>query len=381
MAKKQSKRVVFKSNYYSEGRIEGIIRQTAFIWYLLVAFAVLMIFGGCGGFNRKDYPYAIGAICVGIALIVVSINGIKKVRKNNKLYKGLSEYKYSSLEARNSNTVTDFIPYYDKMVKAVTDVVSINPDQLIDGMVAEGRSIELENCFQGEIKNVIDREMSSTLSDLHFKYKHSLRNKEVVYNNFWRDIYNNSGRFSDETKLYADQAVELVYQASGSTNKKHHLLFDGVLEHIKATVPTTIANEAIEEYLGGASGLSIQKKENSPIKEVDSMSGLDFERWCASVLRKNGFVKVRVTQGSNDQGVDILAEKEGVKYAIQCKCYSSDLSNTPVQEVNAGKKFYDCHVGVVMTNSHFTKGAVALAKKTGVLLWDREVVARMAEKE
>ena len=104
---------------------------------------------------------------------------------------------------------------------------------------------------------------------------------------------------------------------------------------------------------------------------VDGMDGHQFEYFCADVLRTNGFSEVCVTKGSGDQGVDILAKKDGVKYAIQCKKYASPLSNKPVQEVNAGKTFYNCDIGAVLTNSIFTPGAKTLAQATGVLLWDR----------
>ena len=113
------------------------------------------------------------------------------------------------------------------------------------------------------------------------------------------------------------------------------------------------------------------------ISMIDCMDGHSFEYFCAEVLKKNGFVNVSVTKGSGDQGVDVLAEKGGIKYAVQCKNYSSALGNTPVQEVNAGKTFYNCHVGVVMTNSIFTPGAKELAQATGVLLWDRKVLQEM----
>lgn len=103
----------------------------------------------------------------------------------------------------------------------------------------------------------------------------------------------------------------------------------------------------------------------------DCMEGHDFEYFCASILEKNKFVNVEVTRGSGDQGIDILAYKDGIKYGIQCKCYSSDIGNKAVQEVIAGKNFYDCHVGVVLTNRYFTKSAKELAEKTGILLWDR----------
>ncbi len=118
---------------------------------------------------------------------------------------------------------------------------------------------------------------------------------------------------------------------------------------------------------------------NVSLDSVDSMEGHEFEYWCAELLKQNGFSNVEVTKGSGDQGVDIIATKGGVRYAIQCKCYSSSLGNKPVQEVHAGKNMYRCHVGVVMTNSHFTSGAKELADATGVLLWDRDTLQAMMD--
>lgn len=112
---------------------------------------------------------------------------------------------------------------------------------------------------------------------------------------------------------------------------------------------------------------------------IDEMEGHEFEQWCAELLRHNGFRDVEVTKGSHDQGVDILANKDDIKYAIQCKCYASKLGNTPVQEVFTGKTIYHCHVGVVMTNSYFTESARKAAEATGVLLWDRDRLERMLE--
>lgn len=113
------------------------------------------------------------------------------------------------------------------------------------------------------------------------------------------------------------------------------------------------------------------------VDSADFMEGHSFEHFCADLLRDNGYIHVSVTPGSGDHGADIIAEKDGIRYAIQCKNYASPLSNTPVQEVNAGKMMYKCHVGVVMTNSTFTPGAKALADATGVLLWDRTVLQKM----
>ncbi len=117
------------------------------------------------------------------------------------------------------------------------------------------------------------------------------------------------------------------------------------------------------------------------VTAADDMEGHDFEKFCADLLKRNGFEQVRVTQASGDQGVDILAEKDDIRYAIQCKNYNSKLGNTPVQEIYAGKTFYHCHVGVVMTNSTFTQGAIDLAEATNVILWDRDRLKKFMEGE
>lgn len=109
---------------------------------------------------------------------------------------------------------------------------------------------------------------------------------------------------------------------------------------------------------------------------LDLMTGPEFEQCCSEILRRNGFRDVQVMGGSGDQGVDIIATNEKLRYAIQCKCYSSNLGNTPVQEVFAGKTFYGCDIAAVMTNSYFTAGAYELASSTGVLLWDRDWISK-----
>lgn len=115
------------------------------------------------------------------------------------------------------------------------------------------------------------------------------------------------------------------------------------------------------------------------LARIDKMEGHEFERFTADLLRKLGYERVQVTQGSGDQGVDVIAVKDGKKYAIQCKRYSQKLGNKPVQEVFAGKTIYGCNVAVVLTNNYFTDGAKEAARATGVELWDRDMLRRMID--
>ena len=114
-------------------------------------------------------------------------------------------------------------------------------------------------------------------------------------------------------------------------------------------------------------------------KALDEMDGRDFEFFCADLLEQIGFLDVEVTKGSGDFGIDILAEKDGVTYAIQCKRYEEPVGVKAVQEAYAGREYYDRMVGAVMSNQYFTEPAVAAAKKLKILLWDRGYLEEMLE--
>lgn len=134
-----------------------------------------------------------------------------------------------------------------------------------------------------------------------------------------------------------------------------------------------------DTYSNNDTPMIIPNADNNSIS-IDTMEGHQFEQFCAVLLRKNGYSDVEVTRGSGDQGIDIIAYKDGVKFGVQCKCYSTDISNKAVQEAYSGKTYYNCHVGVVLTNRYFTHSAVDLSKSNGILLWDREHLLDLVKK-
>ena len=103
------------------------------------------------------------------------------------------------------------------------------------------------------------------------------------------------------------------------------------------------------------------------------MDGFEFEELTCDILVANGFEIAESTQNSGDFGVDVIAQRDGIIYAIQCKRYKCPVGIDAVQQVYAGRDFYECNVAVVLTNSYFSKAAQRLADKIGVVLWDREM--------
>jgi hypothetical protein len=102
--------------------------------------------------------------------------------------------------------------------------------------------------------------------------------------------------------------------------------------------------------------------------------GLDFERSVAQSLEEAGF-HVEATPSSGDQGADVIATSNGLRFAIQCKDYAGQVGNAAVQEVLAAKAFYRADYAVVCSNGGYTKSAKALAATSNVLLITPELLS------
>jgi restriction system protein len=100
--------------------------------------------------------------------------------------------------------------------------------------------------------------------------------------------------------------------------------------------------------------------------DVSGLSPLDYEEYCAVLLRDAGW-QARTTP-LQDQGVDVIATLRGMTVAIQCKMYALPVGNKAVQEVVAGRLHYGAHLGVVVSTAPYTRSAQVLASSTRVLL-------------
>jgi len=102
-------------------------------------------------------------------------------------------------------------------------------------------------------------------------------------------------------------------------------------------------------------------------KYYEDMSPEEFEHYCAALLREGSW-DARVTKLSGDQGVDIVANKRGMRIVVQCKKHSKPVGNRAVQEVVAGIAHQGAQRGVVVATGDYTPSAVKLAASNQVLL-------------
>ena len=123
----------------------------------------------------------------------------------------------------------------------------------------------------------------------------------------------------------------------------------------------------------------LENYEPSEFSNIDAMSGHSFERFTANLFRSVGYANVQLTSGGGDYGADVLATKNGVRYAVQCKRYAvgNKVSLKAVQEAVGAREYYGCGGAMVITSSYFTKPAINLANRSNCVLIDRDDLRKL----
>ena len=235
----------------------------------------------------------------------------------------------------NDDNLNDLIRHYNSALKKLKYAKLLLPFGKNKKML-KTYSFELSNQKQSYIKNALLKHYEIIVQHIRAKKIHDSRDinmgcKYLINTiNFYKNIF-------DEKNI----------SFSLSLFEKLYLIIDFT-----------------EKYIGA---YNVNTQYN-----IDLMKGQEFERYCANLLIAYGFKNIEVTKGSGDQGVDIVGYYNGFKFAVQCKRYSKKVGNSPIQEVVAGKNFYNCQGALVITNNYYTESAIQLAKANNVQLWDRK---------
>lgn len=109
--------------------------------------------------------------------------------------------------------------------------------------------------------------------------------------------------------------------------------------------------------------------------ELQSVKPYVFEHISASVMAKQGYEKVKVTRQSNDKGIDIICEKDGLLYVAQCKRYAATVGSPDMQKFIGAMQNARADRGVFITTSTFTREASIMANENNVELVDKYKLA------
>jgi restriction system protein len=109
--------------------------------------------------------------------------------------------------------------------------------------------------------------------------------------------------------------------------------------------------------------------------DIQNMDNERLKQFLRKLLQHQGF-RVESCNSHDDSTMDIVARKDGTKYAVQVKREISDISKEAIVNVIAEKNRHNCGAAIVITNSYFTNGAIQSARSEGCELVDRDALAK-----
>lgn len=321
---------------------------------------------------------------------------------------------YKDLLINNNETkllLTNFLDQYFKDFFKRIDYVYYLEDDLLAPIFC--RKKVFKYYIVDEVRNNIDKQYQKLLDVF---YKRGVLNKEEIqengfllltrclreigieyYSKEFEELYKGYFPFVEEMDI--DDCINAYYEIdflekNEKTNygfltyylfvknpvlqsASHHSLLEA-FELIKEKVAEYEKNKELNSFerqlMHNKKTIKIRNGyENISIDDIDMMSGSEFEEFICYLFKKMGY-SVNLTPSTGDQGIDLIAVKNGLRIGIQTKCYSNSVSNKAIQEVVAGVKHYNLSKAIVITNNYFTKSAIELALSNEVVLWDRSIL-------
>lgn len=226
--------------------------------------------------------------------------------------------------------------------------------RMLKNLVVDYYSNEFEKEFGGYFNSISNMSIDECISiyfTIDFIEKDNLRYTGL----FTYYLYKYNSRFREESEYSMLKAFYNAIERISNYEKETELL------------------QFEKRLLKTESSLIDNEHEKITIDDIDLMNGREFEEYVFELFRKMGYTAT-LTSTTGDQGIDIIAAKNGITIGVQTKCYLNNVTNKAVQEVVAGINYYNLSKAVVITNNWFTKSAKELAISNDVVLWDRNIL-------
>lgn len=94
----------------------------------------------------------------------------------------------------------------------------------------------------------------------------------------------------------------------------------------------------------------------------------EYEHIVAEYFEQKGY-QTKVSQYSNDYGVDVFATKGKITIAIQAKMFGNStrpINRQMVMELHGAKDYFDCNKGIIATNGRIIENAKEVADKLNI---------------
>lgn len=269
-------------------------------------------------------------------------------------------------EQVNAELVSDTPETILKAIKIFELTKNLIKKNYLDSLILKGEQLVYKDDYGDFIFDSLDRELSKFVND-RFSFLSENKSVPKYYMEWSRHIIRESNAGHDTLKENTNSYDRLI----------KYLYHDG-REFYESVCSGCVSDEMFEDLLYL---LFLEK----PVEEIINIdfsaitNPYEYESAVAHYLTQLGWGAI-ATSGSGDQGVDVIAENNGIKLVIQCKLYSQPVGNSSVQQVYSATGYVRGNISAVVTNSTYTKSARQLAESLGVHLLHHSELSSFTKK-
>ncbi len=179
------------------------------------------------------------------------------------------------------------------------------------------------------------------------------------------------------------QSADVIDTGDGSLETEARIFLTKVKSNGSVLLTGLAILVLIFVFIKSVSFLHARKKEGEreahlnayKISGVGGMDQTDFKRYVIGLLKERGY-SVMAAPELMSPVVDLIAEKDGSKYAVHINTQSNNISRVIVNDLDREKARHGCGKSMIISRQFSDEDARSLGQSVGCSLVDRDMLPR-----
>lgn len=203
---------------------------------------------------------------------------------------------------------------------------------------------------------------------LKYSYERVQRLKELVFSRFHNVLTPKEQTSLDNQIINLEFSIQEYMQTA--TEKQKDIL-SGDFKKAMDTYHQEIATFKEQE--------NRKKMMDQKVEQLYQLTPREFEEWTESLFKSLGFQNVVLTPQSGDKGLDLIAEKDGNKIAVQCKKFKGVVGSPVIQAFAGALQTAEIDKGYFITTGSYSVDAEKMAQDLPIELYDKNTLGDLIE--
>lgn len=203
---------------------------------------------------------------------------------------------------------------------------------------------------------------------LKYSYERVQRLKELVFSRFHNVLTPKEQTSLDNQIVNLEFSIREYLQTA--TEKQKDILssdFEKALDTYHQEIATIKEQE------------NRKKTMEQKVEQLYQLTPREFEEWTESLFKSLGFQNVVLTPQSGDKGLDLIAEKDGNKIAVQCKKFKGVVGSPVIQAFAGALQTAEIDKGYFITTGSYSVDAEKMAQDLPIELYDKNTLGDLIE--